>query len=160
YGAWNWRGLTSYFVALACCIPFAKLSFYTSPMAERFNGIDTAWIVGLLVGGILYYVLSRSMDLAAEQSAIELSELELQEGFEPRRAHTPAGRAGRSPTAAPRRPALHPLRGGCTRYRATLEEMPACLPLLPPPNPPPPMWSSSARAPLAASSPTTWPRRA
>jgi nucleobase:cation symporter-1, NCS1 family len=83
YGAWNWRGLTSYFVALACCIPFVKLSFYTSPMAERLNGIDTAWIVGLLVGGILYYALSRSMDLAAEQSAIELSELELREGFEP-----------------------------------------------------------------------------
>jgi nucleobase:cation symporter-1, NCS1 family len=87
YGAWNWRGLTSYFVALACCIPFVKLSFYTSPMAERFNGIDTAWIVGLLVGGILYYVLSRSMDLAAEQSAIELSELELREGFEPADPH-------------------------------------------------------------------------
>jgi nucleobase:cation symporter-1, NCS1 family len=83
YGAWNWRGLTSYFVALACCIPFAKLSFYTSPMAEKFNGIDTAWIVGLLVGGILYYVLSRSMDLQAEQSAIALSEEELHEGFEP-----------------------------------------------------------------------------
>ena len=42
YGAWNWRGLTSYFVALACCIPFAKLSFYTSPVANALDGIDTA----------------------------------------------------------------------------------------------------------------------
>lgn len=83
YGSWNWRGLTSYFVALLCCIPFAKLSFYTSPMAEMWDGIDTAWIVGLLVGGVLYYVLSRSMDLEAEQAAIELSELELRAGFKP-----------------------------------------------------------------------------
>jgi purine-cytosine permease-like protein len=83
YGAWNWRGLTSYFVALACCIPFAKLSFYTSPVADALNGTDTAWIVGLLVGGILYFVLSRSMDLQAEQAAIALSEDELSEGFEP-----------------------------------------------------------------------------
>jgi NCS1 family nucleobase:cation symporter-1 len=83
YGSWNWRGLTSYFVALACCIPFAKLSFYTSPGAAAFDGIDTAWIVGLLVGGILYFVLSRSMDLQAERAAIELSEVELRDGFEP-----------------------------------------------------------------------------
>lgn len=83
YGSWNWRGLTSYFVALACCIPFAKLSFYTSPGAAAFDGIDTAWIVGLLVGGILYYVLSRSMDLQVEQAAIALSEAELRDGFEP-----------------------------------------------------------------------------
>jgi nucleobase:cation symporter-1, NCS1 family len=83
YGSWNWRGLTSYFVALACCIPFAKLSFYTSPVAGMINGTDTAWIVGLLVGGILYFVLSRSMNLQAEQSAIELSAVELRDGFEP-----------------------------------------------------------------------------
>jgi NCS1 family nucleobase:cation symporter-1 len=83
YGSWNWRGLTSYFVALACCIPFAKLSFYTSPVADALNGTDTAWIVGLLVGGILYFLLSRSMNLQAEQAAIHLSEVELQAGFEP-----------------------------------------------------------------------------
>ena len=83
YGEWNWRGLTAYFVALAASIPFAKLSFYTSPMAQRFDGIDTAWIVGLLVGGMLYYILSRSMNLGAEQEAIDHSSDELAHGFEP-----------------------------------------------------------------------------
>jgi nucleobase:cation symporter-1, NCS1 family len=83
YGSWNWRGLTAYFVALACTIPFAKLSFYSSPVADALGGVDTAWIVGLLVGGVLYFVLSRTLDLNAERSAIELSERELREGFKP-----------------------------------------------------------------------------
>ncbi|HEY6311325.1 MAG TPA: hypothetical protein VIY52_11040 [Streptosporangiaceae bacterium] len=37
-----------------------------------------AWLVGLAVAGLVYLVLSRSLDLAAEQSAIEASERELQ----------------------------------------------------------------------------------
>lgn len=107
YGSWAWRGLTAYFVALACSIPFAKLSFYTSPIADALGGVDTAWIVGLLVAGVLYYVLSRSLDLKAEQSAIELSERELREGFKPADpANRPDGhevydlRADGSPTAS------------------------------------------------------------
>ena len=35
-------------------------------------------MVGLLVSGLLYLVLSRSLDRAAEQSAIEASDRELQ----------------------------------------------------------------------------------
>ena len=42
------------------------------------NGVDYSWVVGLLVSGLVYLVLSRSLDLAAEQQAIEASERELQ----------------------------------------------------------------------------------
>ena len=42
------------------------------------NGVDYSWLVGLLVSGLLYLVLSRSLDLAGEQSAIAASERELQ----------------------------------------------------------------------------------
>jgi cytosine/uracil/thiamine/allantoin permease len=42
------------------------------------NGVDYAWVVGLLVSGLVYLVLSRSLDLKAEQAAIAASERELQ----------------------------------------------------------------------------------
>jgi hypothetical protein len=42
------------------------------------NGVDYAWLVGLVVSGLVYLVLSRSLNLAAEQSAIDASERELQ----------------------------------------------------------------------------------
>jgi hypothetical protein len=42
------------------------------------NGVDYSWLVGLLVSGLVYFVLSRSLDLSAERSAIEASERELQ----------------------------------------------------------------------------------
>jgi nucleobase:cation symporter-1, NCS1 family len=34
------------------------------------NGIDIAWLVGLIVSGGVYYLLSRSLDLAREESVI------------------------------------------------------------------------------------------
>ncbi len=42
------------------------------------NGVDYSWVVGLLVSGLVYLVLSRSLDLASEQAAIKASEQELQ----------------------------------------------------------------------------------
>jgi cytosine/uracil/thiamine/allantoin permease len=42
------------------------------------NGVDYSWVVGLLVSGLVYLVLSRSLDLTAEQAAIKASERELQ----------------------------------------------------------------------------------
>ncbi len=40
--------------------------------------MDYSWLVGLVVSGLVYLLLSRSLDLAAEQSAIDASERELQ----------------------------------------------------------------------------------
>jgi cytosine/uracil/thiamine/allantoin permease len=42
------------------------------------NGVDYSWVVGLLVAGLVYLVLSRSLDLESEQAAIAVSERELQ----------------------------------------------------------------------------------
>ena len=84
YGAWGWRGLTAYFVGFAAEIPFmvlppiAGLSYTGYFPAHLTNGVDYSWLVGLLVSGLVYLLLSRSLDLAAEQSAIDASERELQ----------------------------------------------------------------------------------
>jgi purine-cytosine permease-like protein len=83
YGAWAWRGLTAYAVGLAAEIPFMVLPpigsiHYTGYFASHVtNGVDYSWLVGLIVSGLVYLVLSRSLDLAAEQAAISASEREL-----------------------------------------------------------------------------------
>src|ERR1700730_10012383 len=84
YGAWGWRGLTAYLAGFAAEIPFmvlppiAGLSYTGYFPSHVTNGVDYSWLVGLVVSGLVYLVLSRSMDLAAERSAIEASEAELQ----------------------------------------------------------------------------------
>ncbi|MNC60392.1 hypothetical protein D3C76_1839610 [compost metagenome] len=42
------------------------------------EGVDIAWLVGLVVSGLTYYLLSRSIDLAAERRVIDaLSESDI-----------------------------------------------------------------------------------
>jgi NCS1 nucleoside transporter family len=59
YGRWAWRGLTAYFGGFLAMIPFLSLSFYKGPVTEALGGADLAFIVGLLVSGVLYLVLGR-----------------------------------------------------------------------------------------------------
>ena len=83
YGLWGWRGLTAYFIGFACEIPFMVLPpiaglSYTGYFPNHLtNGVDYAWLVGLVVSGLVYLLLSRSLDVTAEQSAIDVSEREL-----------------------------------------------------------------------------------
>lgn len=39
--------------------------------------MDYSWLIGLVVSGLVYLLLSRSLDVAAEASAINASEREL-----------------------------------------------------------------------------------
>ncbi len=85
YHRWGWRGLTAYFVGFAAEIPFMVLPpiaglSYTGPVpAHLTHGVDYSWVAGLVISGVLYWVLSRSLDTSAERAAIEASEQELQE---------------------------------------------------------------------------------
>lgn len=83
YGRWAWRGLTAYFVALAAEVPFMVLSFYKSPVSKALDGVDIAFVVGLLVAGGAYLIFARSLDLEAERVVNEQSEKELAHGFDP-----------------------------------------------------------------------------
>src|SRR3984957_13506872 len=84
YGKWGWRGLTAYGVGFAAMIPFMVLPplfglAYTGYVpAHLTNGVDYSWLVGLVVSGLVYLIVSRSLDLAPERAAIEASERELQ----------------------------------------------------------------------------------
>ena len=77
YGRWGWRGLTAYFVGFAAEMPFMVLPpiaglSYTGWIPNHVtNGVDYSWLVGLLVSGLVYLFLSRSLDRSAERAAIE-----------------------------------------------------------------------------------------
>ncbi len=86
YGAWSRRGLVTYFVTLAVMTPFGVLlaspggtSPYTGFLASKLQGVDISAEVGLVVAGVLYFLLSRGWDLSTERVAIERSERELGE---------------------------------------------------------------------------------
>jgi len=75
YGRWGLRGIAAYVVGIAVEIPFMSIpNLYQSPGATWLKGVDISWIIGLLVAGSLYVVLSRSLDVARENDAIERSQ--------------------------------------------------------------------------------------
>ncbi|MEU1601332.1 cytosine permease [Streptomyces sp. NPDC005708] len=78
YGRWSWQGLTAYTVGFVAMIPFFATSFWTGPVAKALGGADISFAVGLLVAGVLYYVLTRGLDLSAEEAAIAASDRALE----------------------------------------------------------------------------------
>lgn len=79
YGRWAGRGLTAYLVGLFAMVPFMYLSFYVGPAANALGGVDISFLVGLVVAGGLYFVLSRNLDLTDEARRVEASRRELAE---------------------------------------------------------------------------------
>lgn len=75
YGAWGWRGIASYFIGLVSMAPFFNIiGYYAGPMVEPLGGADISAIVGLAVSAIVYFLLTRNLDLPAEEQAIAASE--------------------------------------------------------------------------------------
>ncbi|HEY2174473.1 MAG TPA: cytosine permease [Mycobacteriales bacterium] len=75
YGRWGWRGMLAYLVGFAAMVPFFSTGLFTGPVAESLDGADISIFIGLPVAGILYYVLARSIDVAAERQ-VEQAEAE------------------------------------------------------------------------------------
>ncbi|AYF90711.1 MULTISPECIES: cytosine permease [unclassified Pseudomonas] len=78
YGAWQMRGIVAYVVGFVCMIPFffifdaaAGQEVFVGPMARLLDGVDIAWLVGLVVSGLTYFILSRSLDLESERRIID-----------------------------------------------------------------------------------------
>ena len=53
---------------------------YIGPLAQAMDGVDIAWLVGLVVSGAVYLLLSRSLDLTAERTAEKASDVLLGHG--------------------------------------------------------------------------------
>ena len=66
YGTWSWRGLTAFIAGIVAEIPFVDLPFFVGPAAKALGEVDIAFMVGLLVSGVVYVVLTRSLDVSGE----------------------------------------------------------------------------------------------
>jgi NCS1 family nucleobase:cation symporter-1 len=82
YGVWGSRGLIAYAVGFAAEIPFMVLPSiagftFTGPIAKHISDVDISWIVGLIVAGGVYWLLSRSLNLGNEAAAVRASDDEL-----------------------------------------------------------------------------------
>jgi NCS1 family nucleobase:cation symporter-1 len=58
YGLWNVRALGVYVVALLAQVPFMVTTLYTGSVADELGYTDVAWLVGFVVAGGLYWILT------------------------------------------------------------------------------------------------------
>lgn len=70
YGSWSWRGITAFTVGVIAEIPFMYLPFFVGPAAGAMGDLDIAFVVGLLVSGLVYIALTRSLDVSRELAMI------------------------------------------------------------------------------------------
>jgi purine-cytosine permease-like protein len=56
-------------------IPFVDLPFFVGPAAEALGEVDIAFIVGLLVSGVVYIAVTRSLDVSGELASIDAKEI-------------------------------------------------------------------------------------
>ncbi len=70
YGGWRWRAIIPYVVALVAEVPFLDQTFYTGPMVKVLGGADLSWIVGFVVAGVLYLVISSTVSGGAHEEPI------------------------------------------------------------------------------------------
>lgn len=78
YGGWNWRGLVAYFVTLAAMVPFMAVGDFQGPAAAALGGVDLAFFVGIPLGCLVYWLLTRGQDLDAEREIVERSDADLE----------------------------------------------------------------------------------
>jgi purine-cytosine permease-like protein len=78
YGSWGLRGIAAYAIGFISMIPFFYIydgveqrEVYVGPLAKALGSIDIAWLVGLIVSGLVYYWFSRSIDLKREEAVIQ-----------------------------------------------------------------------------------------
>lgn len=65
----RWGALGSYLLGIAVSIPFMSTSWFTGPLASRFDGADFSYYVGFLVAGVFYWLWASTR--AAERTEVE-----------------------------------------------------------------------------------------
>ena len=66
YKAWGWNGLVAYFIGFVVMIPFFSTTLYTGPVAKALGGGDISPFIGFPVAAVVYYFLTRKVDVQAE----------------------------------------------------------------------------------------------
>ena len=79
YGRWGWRGIAAYLIGFAAMVPFFDVgTLYEGVAAKALGGADISFFIGLPVAGVLYYLFTRSIDVAAETRVAEAEAAELE----------------------------------------------------------------------------------
>jgi len=69
YGRVNMVACGSFLLAILLEIPFMNTTLYVGPIANALNGVDLAWVVGLLVPALTYYwAMRRSLERSLQPS--------------------------------------------------------------------------------------------
>lgn len=72
YGRWGWHGIIAYLVGFGVMVPFFSVgTLYVGPVAHALDGADISLFIGLPVSALLYWWLTRSIDVAAETRVAE-----------------------------------------------------------------------------------------
>ena len=73
-GGFNWRGITALVAGMAAAAAFATTTHWKSPITKQLGDTDVSGWAGLIVGGVVYYVLMRGYpyERDSERSAIEV----------------------------------------------------------------------------------------
>lgn len=61
YGKWNKAAVSIYVLGFLVEVPFISTSAYQGFLVDNLQGVDIAWIVGLVVSAIVYYVVARNI---------------------------------------------------------------------------------------------------
>ncbi|HEY7143215.1 MAG TPA: cytosine permease [Streptosporangiaceae bacterium] len=83
YGRWGWRGIVAYLVAFAAMVPFFDVGTLFEGAAAKALGADISFFIGLPVAGVLYYLFSRSIDVAAETRVAQAEAAGLEQAAAP-----------------------------------------------------------------------------
>src|SRR5215213_9910886 len=79
YDTWGWRGISAFLLGFVASVPFWVLpGIWTGPVGNALQGVDVAWLVGLVVSGASYFLLSRSLDLDVDTREVRASEQALE----------------------------------------------------------------------------------
>jgi purine-cytosine permease-like protein len=83
------RGIGAYLIGFAAMTPFFNVgTLYEGAAAKALGGADISFFIGLPVAGILYYVFTRSVDVAAETRVAQAEAADLERAAE---QHAPPG---------------------------------------------------------------------
>jgi purine-cytosine permease-like protein len=66
YHAWGWQGIVAYLVGFVSMIPFFSTTIYTGSIATKLGGGDISPFIGFPVAAIVYYLLTRKLNVQAE----------------------------------------------------------------------------------------------
>ena len=83
YGLWNWRGMTAYVVTFVIMVPFMYTNVFQGFIATAMGGVDIAFFVGIPVGCVVYWLLTRNVDLVREREIARTSDALLEATADP-----------------------------------------------------------------------------